>query len=69
MSTLTAATVLPLIHALPQDEKEVLAQEIRKLLSPIKRMKPKKDAYKNIADHFRPENKELLVSMIIHNTL
>jgi hypothetical protein len=68
MSALTANTILPLISALPDSEKRVLADHLKALLNtPAKRdsKKPPK-GYKNIPEKFWPQNQEMLIHDILH---
>jgi hypothetical protein len=68
MSTLSANTILPLLSALPDSEKRVLAEKLNELLNqPEKRdsTKPPK-GYENIPPKFWPQNKELLIHDLLH---
>ena len=70
MSQLTAHTVLPLFSALSLEEQQAFLQEAGKLVS-LKAPKPKSKTKKNVYDKLnplcRPENREQLVSAIMHN--
>jgi len=67
MSTFTADTLMPLFSALPEDEKHVFAEKIRKLLKPrTPRNRNRKDIFDVIGEKYRPENKEILISEIMN---
>jgi hypothetical protein len=58
---------MPLFSALPEDEKHVFAEKIRKLLKPrAQRHRKKKDIYDTIGEKYRPKNLEILVSEIMN---
>ena len=69
MSQLTANTVLPLFSALSLEEKQAFLQTARKLVSLEVKPKPKtkKNVYDKLNPLCRPENREQLVSAIMHN--
>lgn len=68
MSQINANTILPLISALPDSEKRVLAEKLQAMIQePEKRdstQAPK--GYENIPPKFWPGNQELLIYDIIH---
>lgn len=65
MSQFTAHTLMPLISALPESERHVLADMLNKLNKPRPKRR-KKDIYDKVGDIYRPENLEMLVTDIIH---
>lgn len=67
MSQLTANTILPLISALPENEKHVLRDMLNKMMGPQKPRRKKEDIYDEIGDIYRPENREMLVAQIMNN--
>lgn len=69
MSQLTAHSVLPVVSALPEEEKRVLLQELQKMVTP---QEPKKKKRKDVLDlphmaKYRPENREMLIAEITGN--
>lgn len=68
MSQLTAHTVLPLFKALPLEEQKAFLQIVSKLdsLKPKKVTKKKKSVYDTLPAIFHPDNREQLVSEIMH---
>lgn len=70
MSHLSADTLMPLITALPVDELHSLQEKLNKMMrNQAKPVKTKKDIYDQVGDEYRPENVEILVTGIMHDTL
>ena len=68
MSDLSANTILPLIAALPDSEKAVLADKLKELINQSDKkdiQKPPK-GYENMPKKFWPGNKEMLIHDILH---
>ena len=69
MNKLSANTILPLIAALPDSEKAVLADKLNEILT-----KPEPDGdkppkgYENLPKKFWPNNKEMLIYDILYNS-
>lgn len=72
MSGLTASSLLPLFSALPEEEQHAFAEKIEKILkkrdSPVRQKKTKR-AYETLDPKFWPENRESLVTEIMHGII
>lgn len=66
MSQFTADTLIPIISALPENERYLLQEKLAKMLAPRKLPKKKKDIFDRIGDKYRPENREILVAEIMN---
>lgn len=67
MSQLTAHTVLPLFAALSLEEQQAFLRQANKLVSPKpKKVTKKKSVYDSLPAIFHPDNREQLVSEIMH---
>ena len=70
MSQFTADTLMPLITALPVDELHSLQEKLNKMMrNQAKPAKKEKDIYSKVGEQYRPENLEMLVTEIMHDTL
>lgn len=67
MSQLTAAALLPLFSALPEEQQAAFVEITTKIINkkPAKALQ-KRSVFDTIPVAFRPENKEALIALIIN---
>lgn len=63
----TAEKIMPLIHSLSEEEQLRLAEKLTELVKGKRKpKKKKKNIYDRLPAKFHPDNREMLVSMIMH---